>query len=1622
MRRRSTRWLLTALAGLLAMGGAHAAVIHVDGGVPASGDGTSWSQAYKTLPEALAAFTTGDEIWVARGTYAWADATGMVVANHTLLGGFTNGMATASARDAAAYPTILDGEGARRVFRKTAAGTFTLDGFTLRGGVGGTGGGGGLYVTAGALQVVDCVFTNNRSSAGQPGGAVSTSAAGMTNHFLRCTFADNADESTVYGGGAARLWGDATHRFEHCRFTGNTSALVVANSAGGGALLVGNGTTNTLLELVDCAFTDNQTAADGGALRVSTGRLLATRTDFAGNSAGRYGGAVYAPAAGVDNAFTHCAFVANAAGGAAPLGGGALMLWGNGARHTLAYCTFSANWAKGNGGALRVGNGTGTPLLSVANSILWGNRADGAGPALYHTQGTLTFAYTCLDTGQVVAASAPDYGPGMLAADPLFVSATAPHDVHLQSRYGRWNAATGTWGARDALQSPCIDAGDPAGDYALEPYRNGGRLNLGRYGNTPQASGSDVVLANDAVGGVGGATATLHGTWLGDGTAHAVEALWGPFDEGPAAWPHQGAVGVFAGTSNALTVAIGDLAPGALYYATLRATNAFADIWGLPTLSFRTDHAPGQAIVSNLPVAQLTDRAARLNGWLEADGGNATTVRVFWGTNYHAWAHTNTFGTVGAAPAAFATNVTGLTPNTRYYYQFYATNAVAATLAAPVETFSTHGPPVAANAMPAIGVGTATLKGSVVASNGAPTTLRMGWGATPGGTTPGSWANLVDLGVRAEGEIAEHTVGGLLYGVNYFFRTFATNAYGEGWAPAAPGFYTDKPAGMAIEGLPPTAVTDTAATLNGTLRAAGAVYTVWAQWWRSSGGVTNAAGLGVWSNATAAALSAPVAGLTASTSYGFRFLATNALDTLVSPSLTFKTPGPPAVDNAGGASGVSAVSATLNGTLTDGAAADVTIYWGPTDGGMNPAAWSNATPAAPASEGPFSRAVVPDPGTLHYYRCHASNAYGVAWAPASATFTTGWPRYVDRNATALPEDGSTWTNAYRTLTTALAAAPSGTGFWVAQGTYTEAGTLTVGTQALYGGFAGTETSLRQRDWEANPTTISGAQTRRLFNKSTAGVFTLDGFTLKDGKAVDSPGGAIYMSVGTGGLNIRNCVFMNNVATGETTGDGGAVSSYAGAGMENAFSNCVFVANRAEGGSAQIRGGGALYLNGSARLRLEDCRFEANTANNTVNSHGGAILLDSGAGQELRIADCTFTRNVARRCGGALFAAGGALRTVTNSVFVGNRAGGGLYSYHGGGALYLSGAAWLRVEDCRFEDNGATEDPNSNGGAILVDGGPQQEMWIAGSTFATNVATLSGGAVWAIGGAARTVSNCVFVSNRAEGENEYGYAGGGALYLHGSAWLRLADCRFTANTANYGSFNQGGAVLAGGDAGQDLRLSGCDFTGNASTHGGAIFTRIPTATNTFLNCAFVANQASYGGALRLWGNDARHTISNATIFRNSATDSGGAIRLGNDSGAPVLTIRNSIFWNNPVADGMEIHNEGGTLTLSYTSIDPSTISGAFVDGGGLIDGDPLFARETAPYDVHLKSRFGRWDPVLATWVFDGARSPCIDAGDPDSDYTLEPPANGGRINLGRYGNTAEASKGSGSPSGMMMLVR
>ena len=60
-------------------------------------------------------------------------------------------------------------------------------------------------------------------------------------------------------------------------------------------------------------------------------------------------------------------------------------------------------------------------------------------------------------------------------------------DYHLKSQAGRWNTLSQSW-VIDDVTSPCIDAGDPNTSIGEEPFPNGGIINIGAYGRTPQAS------------------------------------------------------------------------------------------------------------------------------------------------------------------------------------------------------------------------------------------------------------------------------------------------------------------------------------------------------------------------------------------------------------------------------------------------------------------------------------------------------------------------------------------------------------------------------------------------------------------------------------------------------------------------------------------------------------------------------------------------------------------------------------------------------------------------------------------------------------------------------------------------------------------------------------------------------------------------------------------------------------------------------------------------------------------------------------------------------------------------------------------------------------------------------
>jgi len=104
--------------------------------------------------------------------------------------------------------------------------------------------------------------------------------------------------------------------------------------------------------------------------------------------------------------------------------------------------------------------------------------------------------------------------------------------------------------------------------------------------------------------------------------------------------------------------------------------------------------------------------------------------------------------------------------------------------------------------------------------------------------------------------------------------------------------------------------------------------------------------------------------------------------------------GVPGVNNGLGAAGISSAAATLRGSVTDtgGENPTVSIYWGPTDGVTNRAAWSNSVSKGSLGLGDFSANVTALVAhATYYYRCYATNSAGDAWASPSERFVAEDP-------------------------------------------------------------------------------------------------------------------------------------------------------------------------------------------------------------------------------------------------------------------------------------------------------------------------------------------------------------------------------------------------------------------------------------------------------------------------------------------------------------------------------------------------------------------------------------------------------------------------------------------------------
>ncbi|NJO07962.1 MAG: hypothetical protein HC876_21950, partial [Chloroflexaceae bacterium] len=190
------------------------------------------------------------------------------------------------------------------------------------------------------------------------------------------------------------------------------------------------------------------------------------------------------------------------------------------------------------------------------------------------------------------------------------------------------------------------------------------------------------------------------------------------------------------------------------------------------------------------------------------------------------------------------------------------------------------------------------------------------------------------------------------------------------------------------------------------------------------------------------------------------------------------------------------------------------------------------------------------------------------YPPAPVQAQVGTIYYVDKDRPDDSGDGLTWATAKRNLQTALALASAGAEIWVADGTYypdegtgqtndNRASTFTLKDGvAIYGGFAGTETLLSERDVAANVAILSGDLQQNdtpnfgnnadnalhvVTGSGTDSTAVLDGFTITAGNADDGGGIACPNDCGSGVSNdsgsptLTNLTITGNFASSAAAG-------------------------------------------------------------------------------------------------------------------------------------------------------------------------------------------------------------------------------------------------------------------------------------------------------------------------------------------------------------------------------------------------------------------------------------------------------------------------------------------------------
>ncbi len=378
-------------------------------------------------------------------------------------------------------------------------------------------------------------------------------------------------------------------------------------------------------------------------------------------------------------------------------------------------------------------------------------------------------------------------------------------------------------------------------------------------------------------------------------------------------------------------------------------------------------------------------------------------------------------------------------------------------------------------------------------------------------------------------------------------------------------------------------------------------------------------------------------------------------------------------------------------------------------------------------------------------------------------------------------DGTSWDNALGDLQVAISMSSTGDEVWVAQGIYKPQTWPNGGSDSrekhfslkkgvkVYGGFIGNETSLGQRDYKTNVTTLSGDigtignNTDNcyhvFYHPSGLGLdnnTVIDGFSITAGYADNfiNEFNGIYdkRSCGAGmfnkdqSLKIYNCIFSDNFIHE----DGVArLQARKGAAIYNVNSNVDIINSNFQNNAITSKSGysdsdgcgGAIY-NAGGTVNIQYCSFESNSVITYGYSPlGGAIFSENTI---LTISSCLFKNNFTELTaglqrspyGGAIYNRG-LYPVIKNSTFTGNSTRGA--GSQCGGAIFNDNTSAI-INSCTFNSNIAW----AGGGAIYNSGGSP--------TIKNSLLWGNGGTGIEINGTVGTVSYCVVEGDYAGGSN------------------------------------------------------------------------------------------------------------------------------------------------------------------------------------------------------------------------------------------------------------------------------